>query len=133
MNDKEKIEKLRALIGSVVTTMMAVHRCLPEDSRNALKLELSYAKIEQVLRETEGDRRITTWQYRVVEHTGEDGFVHHDIREVYRKGGKLSWTTDSKPPVGDTLKELKADLNMMLKACDLPVLEERGDTLVEVK
>ncbi len=89
---------------------------------------------------------MTTWRYRVVKHTDEEnGFVWFDIREVYsgenelmlsapgNRGVGVSWSADSKPPVGDTLEDLKADLQMMLKACDLPVLEERDGTLVEVK
>lgn len=87
-----------------------------------------------------------SWNYRVVKHTCPvDGFVYFDIREVYygknrlvlsslgNRGKGLSWTVDSKPPVGDTPDDLKADLNMMLRAFDLPVLEEKDGTLVEVK
>lgn len=74
-----------------------------------------------------------TWTYRVVKHTlGDDRFVYFDIREVYRNGNALSWTKESKPPVGDSPEELKADLNMMLQALRRPVLEEREETLVGV-
>lgn len=84
-----------------------------------------------------------TWEYRVVKHTCEaDGFTWFDIREVYHSGGvniignhsdsDLSWTAGSKCPIGDSPGELRADLEMMLKALELPVLEEKGDTLIEV-
>lgn len=77
---------------------------------------------------------MTTWEYRVVKHTCEDdGYTHFAIYEVYSNGGKLSWTVDRKTPCGDSLDELKADLKMMLKACDRPVLELQGDKLVEVE
>ncbi len=77
---------------------------------------------------------MTTWQYRVEKHTlGDNGHVHFAISEVFSNGDKLSWTIEHKPAVGDTPDELKADLQMMLNACDLPVLERKGDTLVEVE
>lgn len=89
---------------------------------------------------------MTDWQYRVVKHTCPvDRFVYFDIREVYygksrlvlsslgNRGKGLSWTKDSKPPVGDTLDELKADLKLMLKAFDLPVLEEKQGKLIEME
>lgn len=84
-------------------------------------------------------KRMTDWGYRVVKHTDsvfsvfDEPYVYFDIREVYRNGDKgLSWTKESKPPIGDTPDELKADLEMMLRACDLPVLVERGNKLVEL-
>lgn len=74
-----------------------------------------------------------TWEYRVVRHIcEEDRFLWFAVYEVYSDGGKLSWTVDHKAPAGDSVDELRADLNMMLKALDLPVLEVKGDKLVEV-
>lgn len=76
-----------------------------------------------------------TWEYRVVKHIcEEDSFVWFAIYEVYHNGeNELSWTVDNKAPCGDSLDELKTDLKMMLQALDKPVLEKKGDTLVEVK
>ena len=77
-----------------------------------------------------------TWNYRVVKHTCEDDhFVYFDIREVLSSNGSHRYygATGSKPAVGDSPDELKADLNMMVEAFDRPVLEEEGHTLVEVK
>ena len=73
--------------------------------------------------------------YRVVKHTCEDdGHIHFAIYEVYHNGEKeLSWTVDHKAPVGNTLKELKADLKEMLKALDRPILERIKGKLVEVE
>lgn len=77
---------------------------------------------------------MTTWEYRVVRHTcKEDRFLWFAVYEVYSNGGKLSWTVDHKAPIGDSVDELRADLKMMLKACDRPVLEEKNGTLVEVE
>lgn len=75
-----------------------------------------------------------TWNYRVVKHICEDdGFISFAIYEVYHNSeNELSWTVDHKAPIGDSLDELRSDLNMMLKALDLPVLERNGGTLVEV-
>ena len=72
-----------------------------------------------------------TWEYRVVKQAYEDHlFFSFAIYEVYSNGGK-SWTVDHKAPIGDSPDELRADLKMMLKALDRPILEKRGDTLVE--
>lgn len=73
-----------------------------------------------------------TWEYRVVKHIRPDGSFWFDIREIYYNGSDLSWTVYSKYPVGDTSLELRANMEMMLKALDLPALELRGDTLIEV-
>lgn len=80
---------------------------------------------------------MTTWGYRVVKHTPKvlpkESHVWFDICEVYcDRHGKLSWTVEGKAPIGDSPDELKDDLNMMLNACDLPVLEEKDGTLLEV-
>ncbi|MCK5562627.1 hypothetical protein KAI30_00515 [Candidatus Bathyarchaeota archaeon] len=76
-----------------------------------------------------------SWNYRVVKQTCGvvDGYVL-SIYEVYcNSDDEMSWTVGHKAPIGSSLDELRADLKMMLKALDLPVLEEKGDTLVEVK
>ena len=74
-----------------------------------------------------------TWEYRVVKHTDEDeNFVWFAIYEVYSKDTKIDWTVDRKAPTGRSPDELRSDLNMMLKALDCPILERKGDTLVEV-
>jgi len=75
-----------------------------------------------------------TWTYRVVKQTCEDdGHVQFAIWEVYSYGGKLSSTVDHKAPIGTSLEELRADLEKMLQALDRPVLEKKGDIMVEVE
>jgi hypothetical protein len=81
-------------------------------------------------------KRLLDWAYRVVKHTREivddKSYSYFDICEVYRDDdGKLSWTVKSKPPVGGTPDELKADLEMMLKALDRSVLEEKQGGLAD--
>ena len=77
------------------------------------------------------------WEYRVVRNAC--GIVDGHVFTIYEVGcdshdemGTLSWTVDRKAPIGTSLDELRADLEMMLRALDSPVLEERGDTLVEI-
>ena len=41
---------------------------------------------------------------------------------------RLSWTEDSIYPAGDTLEEVREDLKRMLRATELPVLEEYDDS-----
>lgn len=74
-----------------------------------------------------------TWEYRVVRHTCEDdNYTWFAIYEVYHNGSKLSWTVVNKAPNGDTPDDLRSDLERMLKALDRPILERKGDTLIEV-
>jgi hypothetical protein len=51
--------------------------------------------------------------------------VGYGIYEVYYTGmGKIeNWTEDAVEPFGETVKELKKDLERMLKACDKKVLD----------
>lgn len=53
MTDKEKIEKLLALTGFILSGITRVYSHLPKGSRDAKTLESIYAKIEQVVKETE--------------------------------------------------------------------------------
>lgn len=76
-----------------------------------------------------------TWEYRVVKHICGDweSLPWFTIYEVYHNGNdELSWTVKSKAPIGDSPDELRVDLKMMLRAFDLPILEEKDGTLVEV-
>lgn len=79
-----------------------------------------------------------SWQYRVIktkkiwnDYT-ED---HYQIHEVYYNsdGSIDTWSVDPCTPFGETAAELNDDLNMFIRATVLPVLEENGNTLVEVK
>ena len=65
-----------------------------------------------------------SWNYRVVRQKNKLG-TYYGIHEVYyNKKGKVSaMTQDLITPCGDTLEELKEDLQYMLEACNKPVLD----------
>jgi len=63
------------------------------------------------------------WTYRVVQSCGI-----YIICEVYDDGGH----SGDSSPTGETLAELRADLERMMHALDKSVLVERGDKLKEV-
>jgi len=62
-----------------------------------------------------------SWDYRVIEHNGM-----FTIHEVYYndKGGITSISQDPMGPSGDTLEELKDDMEYFLQALDMPVLKK---------
>lgn len=75
-----------------------------------------------------------SWNYRVVKHVvPQSGWTHAEpqkdtyfrIHEAYDEDGSdkpHSITKEDVSPHGDTPEELKADLQMMLEACQKPVL-----------
>ena len=62
-----------------------------------------------------------SWDYRVIEHDGT-----FTIHEVYYndKGDITSISQDPMGPSGDTLEELKNDMEYFLQALDMPVLKK---------
>jgi len=62
-----------------------------------------------------------SWDYRVIEHDGM-----FTIHEVYYndKGDITSISKDPMGPSGDTLDELKVDIEYFLQALDMPVLKK---------
>lgn len=62
------------------------------------------------------------WNYRVVQF--EDGEeVYHQIHEVYYKYDDISmWSEEAVPVGGETVEELRRDLQMQMDALDKPVL-----------
>lgn len=62
-----------------------------------------------------------SWEYRVIEHDGM-----FTIHEVYYndKGDVISISQDPMGPSGDTLEELKSDMEYFLEALDMPVLKK---------
>ena len=75
------------------------------------------------------------WNYRVIEHTYEDGEKWYGIHEVYYEGNNddhpLAYTSHPIPAVaevyegGEVWKEsLKWTLEVMLKCLDTPTLTE---------
>jgi len=63
-----------------------------------------------------------SWDYRVIEHDGM-----FTIHEVYYndKGDITSISQDPMGPSGDTLEELKGDMEYFLQALDMPVLKKK--------
>ena len=61
------------------------------------------------------------WDYRVIEHDGM-----FTIHEVYYndKGDITSISHDPMGPSGDTLEELKGDMEYFLQALDMPILKK---------
>lgn len=76
-----------------------------------------------------------TWEYRVVErvssHPQIGEVVWHEIVEVYYDDdGKLDATSDKICPAGDSVEDLREDLELMLLATSKPVItnEELKET-----
>ena len=68
-----------------------------------------------------------TWEYRVVErmssHPHMDDLIWYEIIEVYYDDdGKLDATSDKIFPAGDTVDDLREDLELMLLATSKPVI-----------
>ena len=64
---------------------------------------------------------LTHWNYRVIE-CNLDGY---EIREVYyHKDKPLASTLKGIEPYGETIEELKKDLELIAKALDKPILKE---------
>ena len=76
-----------------------------------------------------------TWEYRVAErvssHPQIGEVVWHEIIEVYYDdNGKLDATSDKICPAGDSVEDLREDLELMLLATSKPVItnEELKET-----
>lgn len=73
-----------------------------------------------------------SWNYRIIKRTYEDD-DYYELHEVYyEEGNKFSWTVDAICPYGETVEELRSNIDMMLVAFSKPVMVEMGDTLEEV-
>lgn len=63
-----------------------------------------------------------SWRYRVIQTDTEDCLLFR-IHEVYTDADPgLTWTEEAMEPMGETLDELRSDLEAMLRALDEPVL-----------
>lgn len=74
-----------------------------------------------------------TWNYRVIKSVNEFGELYYQIHEVYyNKAGELTMHSDyPEAACGETLEELRKDLEFMLKSVEEPVLE--ADKIVFAK
>jgi len=74
-----------------------------------------------------------SWNYRVMKRDSTDlnGVVSEwfEIHEVYydSKGNIEGYTQNAASPGGTTLKELKSDLNLILKALEKDVLDYKEE------
>lgn len=81
-----------------------------------------------------------SWNYRVLRRTWPAvdfgvSVTTYTIHEIYydASGNISSWTVNPIEPIGETIDELQHDINHIIRATVLPVLEENGNTLVEIK
>jgi tRNA C32,U32 (ribose-2'-O)-methylase TrmJ len=65
------------------------------------------------------------WNYRVMRHTDAVGRTHYAIHEAYYNdvGEVTAWTNEPSAPFGETIEELREELERMLRALDYPVIE----------
>lgn len=66
-----------------------------------------------------------TWEYRVVAFESTRGTYHGIIEAYYGDSGDVElWSSPlDVHPEGETLEEFRADLELMLAACEKPVLK----------
>jgi hypothetical protein len=69
-------------------------------------------------------KRFSTWNYRVVAQT-IDGEPMYGIHECYYE--PIGWTANPVPVVAETVDGLREQLNRMLIALDLDVIQDRTD------
>lgn len=61
-----------------------------------------------------------SWEYRVMRRKEKDGSFIFGMHEVYDNG---LWTEDAVGPLGDTIEDLKKDLEFMQAALAQPVMD----------
>lgn len=63
-----------------------------------------------------------SWDYRIREHREVDGTPHYEIVEVYYddQGNPNGWA-EAAAPHGDSVSELRDDMESMLTALDRPI------------
>lgn len=70
------------------------------------------------------------WDYRVIEHHG--AFTVHEVH-YNDNGAIISISDDPMGPSGETLEELKTDMEYFLLALDKPVLRKEEIELAETE
>ena len=74
------------------------------------------------------------WNYRVIQHTDEktDSVWFHIHTVFYSDSGKIeSWIENPTTPIGDSVEDLKGELELIMAAWELPVLKPQDNRLVE--
>lgn len=66
-----------------------------------------------------------SWDYRILRTDHPSGEITFGIHEVYydSEGKPNACSVDPMDPHGETVEELREDINAMLKAFDKPVLD----------
>ncbi|MFM8744255.1 MAG: hypothetical protein ACKODM_13160 [Cytophagales bacterium] len=67
---------------------------------------------------------MNNWNYRVISRTNETGQAEYGIYEVFYfdDGSVMGRTKESLTPASASLTELKADLKLMVAACEVEPL-----------
>lgn len=67
------------------------------------------------------------WNYRIIEkyHKDTDSTTYHIHEVFYDSKGNIEAWTEPIEPMGETLEELRSDMNLMLLAFEKPVLTEK--------
>ena len=78
---------------------------------------------------------MTTWNYRIIhELTSHDEHIYSISEVYYKKNGEIEAYTDHMYPMGETILELKRDLDHMQEAFTHPVLElDELETIIDKK
>ena len=81
------------------------------------------ANVVPALRQADGVADVT-WNFRVVrhEHNGEPWFTLHEVYYEADGSPKL-WNPKAYYPVGETVDELRADIDRLKLALDKPVFD----------
>lgn len=74
---------------------------------------------------------MTKWNYRIMRHTDAFGRQFFAIHEAYYNdhGEVGAWTEEAVGAYGETLEELRDDLEKMIRALDYPVIEVKHEAV----
>jgi hypothetical protein len=69
---------------------------------------------------------LATWNHRAFLHRHPEWGDWYTIREAYydKEGNVDGWTVEAIAPGGETIEELRTELQRMLKCLDQPVLDD---------
>ena len=69
-----------------------------------------------------------TWRYCITRTTTPDGYWY-EVREVYynAEGEVEGWTVDEVAPCGDSVNDVRSDLERMTEALHRPILDISAD------
>jgi hypothetical protein len=72
----------------------------------------------------------SSWEYRICKRNDEDeewfeiAEVYYLSEDDYKNDKPSTWTTNGARPGGNSLEEIKRDLEMMMEACNRPIFDE---------